>query len=200
MKFVIATHNTHKVKEFSRILAPMGIEIVTANLSEPEETGTTFMENAFLKAQAAFEETGLPAIADDSGICVDALGGGPGVYSARYGTPELDDAGRVQLLLKEMAQVKDGDRGAHFTSAIACILPNGDRIQAEGHCYGTIGFTPQGDGGFGYDPVFMQDGVSFGTLPSEEKDARSHRGQALRLFAQKLKDYFNRIEENNAHK
>lgn len=194
MKFVIATHNPHKVIEFSRILAPLGIEIVTAQLSEPEETGTTFAENARIKARAAFEETGLPAIADDSGICVDALGGAPGVYSARYGGDGLDDAGRVRLLLKELEHVPEENRGAHFTSAICCILPNGEAVTAQGHCYGTIGYAPQGAQGFGYDPVFLQGGISFGTLSDGEKDARSHRGKALHVFAEKLEDY---LKANN---
>lgn len=193
MKFVIATHNAHKVTEFSRILEPMGIEIMTAALSEPEETGATFAENARIKAQAAFAETGLPAIADDSGICVDALQGRPGVYSARYGGEGLDDKGRVQLLLKELEHVPAKNRGAHFTSAISCILPNGDCIAVQRHCYGSIGYVPEGANGFGYDPVFLQDESSFGMLSDAEKDARSHRGKALRAFAEELKRY---LEQN----
>jgi non-canonical purine NTP pyrophosphatase, rdgB/HAM1 family len=189
MKLIIATHNSHKITEFSRILEPLGVQICTAELSEAEETGTTFAENAFLKAQLACKETGLPAVADDSGICVDALNGQPGIYSARYGGEELNDKGRVRRLLKEMESVPKDKRGAHFTSAICCVFPNGDRIDAEGKCFGEIGYEPQGDGGFGYDPIFIQDGVSFGCLEAAEKDARSHRGFALKDFAAQLNVY-----------
>lgn len=192
MKLIIATHNNHKVLEFKRILEPLGIEVLTADISEPEETGADFSENAFIKAKSACTETGLPAVADDSGICVDALEGGPGIYSARYGGEGLDDKGRVQLMLKELEGVKD--RRAHFTSAICCVFPNGDRIDALGECHGEIGFEPRGDQGFGYDPVFIQDGLCFGEISGEEKDRRSHRGKALRLFADKITEY---IEEND---
>lgn len=191
MELVIATHNMHKVEEFQRILEPLSITIRTAELSEPEETGKTFMENARIKAEAACEETGLPAVADDSGICVDALNGAPGIYSARYGGDELDDKGRVRLLLSELEFVQKDKRSAHFSSAICCVFPNGDRVEAEGRCYGEIGYEPDGDNGFGYDPVFLQEGLSFGRLSGEEKDRRSHRGQALRLFAEKLEIYLN---------
>lgn len=149
MKFVIATHNPGKVVEFKRILEPMGIEVVMAELSEPEETGKTFGENAFIKARAACEETGLPAVADDSGLCVDF----------------------------------------HFVSAVCAVFPNGDRIDAEGKCYGVIAFESRGENGFGYDSIFEQEGRTFGEMSNEEKDARSHRGFAFQEFEQKLRQY-----------
>ncbi len=194
MKLVIATHNAHKVEEFSRILSPLGVEVITADMSEPVENGQTFAENALIKAESACKETGVPAIADDSGICVDALNGAPGIFSARYGGEDLDDKGRVQKLLEDMKKVPNDDRQAHFTSAICCVFPSGDRIEAEGKCFGLIGYEPIGECGFGYDPIFMQEGVSFGELSDEEKDKRSHRGKALREFAEKLKEYLENKE------
>lgn len=192
---MIATHNAHKVTEFQRILAPLGVEIVTADISEPEEDGESFAANARIKAQAACRETGLPAVADDSGLCVDALGGAPGIYSARYGGEGLDDQGRVDLLLKELADVPEVKRGAHFTSAICCVFPDGEELTAIGHCFGSIDVAARGENGFGYDPVFLQNGESFGELCGEEKDRRSHRGQALRQFAEILQDYLKRNPE-----
>lgn len=191
MKLLIATHNAHKIEEFKRILSPLGVEVITAELTEPVEDGKTFAENAYIKAQSACQETGLPAVADDSGICVDALDGAPGIYSARYGGEGLDDVGRLQLLLREMKEIPDEKRQANFTCAICCVFPNGDKIEAEGKCFGTLAHEPQGEGGFGYDPIFMQEGQSFGSLSAAEKDKRSHRGKALRDFAAKLTDYIN---------
>ena len=158
MKFVIATHNKGKVVEFKRMLEPMGIEVVTAELSEPEENGTTFGENAFIKADSACKETGLPAVADDSGLCVDYLDGAPGIYSARFAEP-----GKRRLtVLEKLKGVPEEQRGAHFVSAVCCVFPNGDRIDAEGKCYGTIAFESRGENGFGYDSIFVQDGRTFG--------------------------------------
>ena len=192
MKFVIATHNEHKVTEFKRMLEPMGIEVVTAELSEVEETGVTFAENAFLKAESACKETGLPAVADDSGLSVDALGGEPGVYSARY-APQGQK--RIKVL-KNLEGVPPERRGAHFTSAICCVFPNGDKIEAEGRCYGKIAQESRGDNGFGYDSIFMQeDGRTFGEISDAEKDAQSHRGLALREFVQKLDKYLNNLRK-----
>ena len=149
MKFVIATHNQHKLEEFERILTPLGIAIALRELSEVEETGETFAENAFLKADAAMKETGLPAVADDSGLMVDALGGAPGVYSARYagegGT--YDDV--IRKLLYEMRDVPEGERTARFVSSICCVFPSGEVLRAEGTCEGTIAFEKRGEGGFG---------------------------------------------------
>ena len=154
-----------------------------------EETGTTFAENAMLKAKAICTAANLPAIADDSGLCVDALNGGPGVYSARYGGEGLDDKGRYTLLLQNMRG--QTTRAAHFACAIACAFPNGDELTAEGRCDGTIAFAPMGEGGFGYDPVFFvpEKAKTFGQLTAEEKSAISHRGKALKAFSEKLATY-----------
>ena len=191
MKFVLASQNKHKLEEMQSILSAHGVEVaLESDLGlrvDVEETGETFAENAMLKARAVMEASGLPAIADDSGVCVDALNGGPGVYSARYGGPELDDAGRYRLLLENMRGA--GSRAAHFTSAIACVFPNGDAIEAEGICPGTIAFAPQGDGGFGYDPVFFlpQLRKTYAQLTAEEKAAVSHRGKALEAMKAELR-------------
>lgn len=185
MKFVIATHNPGKVVEFKRILEPMGIEVVMAELSEPAETGKTFGENAFIKARAACEETGLPAVADDSGLCVDFLDGAPGIYSARFAEP-----GKRRLtVLEKLKDVPVEKRGAHFVSAVCAVFPNGDRIDAEGKCYGAIAFESRGENGFGYDSIFEQEGRTFGEMSNEEKDTRSHRGFAFQEFEQKLRQY-----------
>ena len=197
MKFVLASQNKHKLAEMQSILSAQGVEVVMeSDLElhvEVEETGETFAENAMIKARAVMEASGLPAIADDSGVCVDALNGGPGVYSARYGGPELDDAGRYRLLLENMRGART--RAAHFTSCIACVFPNGDTLEAEGICPGTIAFAPQGDGGFGYDPVFFLPELrkTYAQLTPEEKAAVSHRGKALAVFEGKLRDY---LKEN----
>ena len=193
MKFVLATHNPGKLREMSDILSHLGIEVVSpADVGvtvEVEETGTTFAENAMLKAKAICAASGLPAIADDSGLCVDALNGGPGVYSARYGGEGLDDRGRYMLLLNSMRG--QTTRAAHFSCAIACAFPNGDTLTAEGRCDGAIAFAPLGEGGFGYDPVFLvpEKGKTFGQLTAEEKSQISHRGKALREFSTQLETY-----------
>ena len=193
-KFVLATHNPGKLKEMAAILSDLGIQVVSpADVGvtvDVEETGATFAENAMLKAKAICEASGLPAIADDSGLCVDALNGGPGVYSARYGGAELDDRGRYMLLLNAMRG--QTTRKAHFACAIACAFPSGDTLTAEGRCDGAIAFAPMGEGGFGYDPVFLvpEKGKTFGQLTAEEKSAISHRGRALADFAEKLATYF----------
>ena len=193
MKFVLATHNPGKLREMSDILSHLGVEVVSpADVGvtvEVEETGTTFAENAMLKAKAICAASGLPAIADDSGLCVDALNGGPGVYSARYGGEGLDARGRYMLLLNSMRG--QTTRAAHFSCAIACAFPNGDTLTAEGRCDGAIAFAPLGEGGFGYDPVFLvpEKGKTFGQLTAEEKSQISHRGKALREFSTQLETY-----------
>ena len=193
MKFVLATHNPKKLREMSDILSQLGIEVVSPGEVgihvDVEETGTTFAENAMLKAKAICAAAGLPAIADDSGLCVDALNGGPGVYSARYGGEGLDDKGRYTLLLNSLRG--QTTRAAHFACAIACAFPNGDTLTAEGRCDGTIAFAPMGEGGFGYDPVFFVPELkkTFGQLTAEEKSAISHRGKALADFSEKLATY-----------
>ena len=192
--FVIATHNQNKVKEFGRILTPMNISVTTAPLDEVEETGTTFAENAFLKADAACRQTGMPAVADDSGLMVDALGGAPGVYSARYAGENATDRDRIDKLLENLKDVPAEKRTGKFVSAICCVFPDGKRMEAQGECRGTIAFAPRGDGGFGYDPIFLINGKTFGELSPQEKDSVSHRGRALALFAEMLRN-----EKENDH-
>ncbi len=193
MKFVLATHNPHKIQEMSEILGKYGVEVISPKelgiTVDVEETGTTFAENAMLKAKAICQAADLPAIADDSGLCVDALNGGPGVYSARYGGEELDDKGRYMLLLQNMRG--QTTRAAHFACSIACAFPNGDTITAEGRCDGTIAFAPMGDDGFGYNPVFFvpEKAKTFAQMTLEERTEISHRGRALAAFAEKLETY-----------
>ena len=193
MRFVLATHNPGKLREMGEILKDFGIEVVSPRdlglTVDVEETGTTFAENAMLKAKAICKAANLPAIADDSGLCVDALNGAPGVYSARYGGEGLDDKGRYMLLLSSLRGAPT--RAAHFTCAVACAFPNGDTLTAEGRCDGSIAYAPLGEGGFGYDPVFLLPGTgkTFGQLSQEEKSAVSHRGRALKDFAGKLEAY-----------
>lgn len=192
-KFVLATHNPGKLREMAAILEKFGIEVVMPSdlgiAVDVEETGETFAENAMLKAKAVCAASGLPAIADDSGLCVDALNGGPGVYSARYGGEELDDQGRYRLLLSSMRGA--ATRNAHFTCAIACAFPDGRTLTAEGRCDGTIAFAPMGEHGFGYDPVFFlpERRKTFAQLTEEEKSAVSHRGKALSEFVGKLETF-----------
>ena len=196
MKFVLASHNKGKLKEMQSILGDLGVEVVLQSDMglhlEPEETGTTFTENAAIKAKAVMEAGGLPAIADDSGLCVDWLQGAPGVYSARYGGLD-DDKARYTLLLQNMRG--STDRAAHFHTSIVCAFPNGDVLTAEGDCFGAIAFAPMGENGFGYDPVFLVPELrkTFAQLTAEEKNAISHRGNALRAFAAELKKY---LEKN----
>ena len=193
MRFVLATHNPGKLREMADILSHLNIEVVSpADLGidvDVEETGTTFAENAMLKAKAICKAANLPAIADDSGLCVDALNGGPGVFSARYGGEELDDRGRYLLLLNSMRG--QTTRAAHFACAIACAFPNAKTITAEGRCDGSIAFAPMGEGGFGYDPVFFvpEFRKTFGQLSVEEKAEISHRGRALKIFVENLATY-----------
>lgn len=199
MKFVLATQNPKKLKEMRAILEDLGVEIVLESdlglKIEVEETGETFAENSLLKAKAVMEASGLPAIADDSGLCVDALNGAPGVYSARFGGEGLDDAGRYRLLLELLRG--QTDRRAHFHTTITCAFPNGDVLTADGEVQGTIAFAPMGEGGFGYDPVFFcpEKRKTFAQLAAEEKAAISHRGNALRAFREKLASYLAGEEE-----
>ena len=193
MKMVLASKNAHKLVEMKAILSQLGVDVVLESDVgvdvDVEETGTTFEENSLLKARAVMEASGLPAIADDSGLSVDALNGAPGVYSARYGGEGLDDKGRYTLLLNSMRG--QTTRAAHFACAIACAFPGGKTLTAEGRCDGAIAFAPLGEGGFGYDPVFLvpEKGKTFGQLTAEEKSEISHRGRALRDFSAKLETY-----------
>lgn len=189
MKLVVATHNRNKVQEFQRILQPLSIEVITADLPEVEENGTTFAENAYLKAISAFRATGKAAVADDSGLEVDALNGAPGIYSARYAGENATNEQRIAKLLDAMKEVPEEKRTARFVCAICCILPNGDIITARGECPGKIAFEVRGNGGFGYDPVFLVGEKTFAELSAEEKDKISHRGKALRVFAEELRKY-----------
>lgn len=192
MTFIIATNNAKKLLELSRILNPLGIRALSAkeagvSLGEVEETGETFEENARLKARAALDKTGMPALADDSGLMVDALNGEPGVYSARYGGEGATDAQKNEKLLKNMENVPKGKRTARFVSAICCLFPDGREIMVRGECEGSIAYAPRGEGGFGYDPVFLVGERSYAQLTPEEKDAVSHRGRALRKLSEELK-------------
>ena len=193
MKLVLASKNKKKLVEMNAILSQLGIEVCSEAEAgvdiDVEETGTTFEENSLLKAKAVMEASGMPAIADDSGLCVTCLNDAPGVYSARYGGEGLDDAGRYQLLLQTMRGQLD--RSARFVSVITCCFPNGHVITARGECPGTIAFAPMGEGGFGYDPVFFVPGLkkTFSQLTAEEKNAISHRGKALEIFKGKLEEY-----------
>ncbi len=192
-KFVLATHNPGKLREMAQILERLHVEVVMpTDLGinvDVEETGATFAENAMLKAKAVCAASGLPAIADDSGLCVDALNGGPGVYSARYGGEGLDDIGRYRLLLNSLRGATT--RAAHFACAVACAFPNGDALTAEGRCDGAIAFAPMGEGGFGYDPVFLVPEMrkTFAQMTAEEKSGISHRGRAMEKFVEKLETY-----------
>lgn len=194
-EFLIATHNMKKRDELYRILSPLGIDVKTADqlgieITDVDETGETFYENALLKAQSGCRESGMPCVADDSGLAVDYLVGAPGVYSARFAGEHGNDEKNNQKLLKLLTDVEVPERTARFVSVVCCVFPNGDIISARGECKGYIGFEPKGNGGFGYDPLFMVGDKSFAELTPEKKDALSHRGNALRLLSEKLKDYF----------
>lgn len=192
MKFVLASHNPGKLREMRAVLGELGVEVVLQSelgiAVDVEENGKTFAENARLKAAAVCQASGLPAIADDSGLCVDALNGGPGVYTARYGGEGLDDAGRYRLLLNNLKGAST--RAAHFETAISCVFPDGRELKAAGRCDGTIAYAPMGESGFGYDPVFFIPRLkkTFAQLDAAEKNAISHRGNALRQFAQVLRE------------
>ena len=189
---VLATRNQGKIREFRRILDAISngaINLVGleefAHTTEVEETGSTFKENALLQARSICAETGLPAIADDSGLCVDALDGAPGIYSARYAGVHGDDLGNNAKLLRELANVPEDKRSAHFTCAAALVLPYGREHVTEEIFEGSILFAPIGDQGFGYDPLFRPDGlaISSAQMSAEEKDLISHRGKSLRAIA-----------------
>lgn len=192
--FLIATHNAKKKNELLRILSPLGIDVKTdeelgLTLTEVDETGETFYENALLKAESGCKESGLPCVADDSGLMVDYLAGAPGVYSARFAGEHGNDKKNNEKLLKLLKDVPENERTARFVSVVCCVFPNGDVISARGECEGKIGYEEIGNGGFGYDPIFMVGDKSFGELSAEEKDKLSHRGKALLQLSEKLKDY-----------
>jgi len=192
VRLLVATGNKHKLEEFGRILKPLGITILSPSdidlAVDVEETGETFAENARQKAEAIFRLTGLPTVADDSGLCVDALGGRPGVYSARYRGEDTPYPEKMAALLEELKDVPDEKRTARFACAICCVVSEHRVIACEETCEGTVAHAPSGSGGFGYDPLFLVGRETFADLPPERKDAFSHRGKALRAFARLLED------------
>ena len=191
MDFILATNNMKKLAEMQRILSPLGINVVTAKmlgkqLEDVEEDGKTFEDNAKLKARAACKEMNMPAIADDSGLCVDYLDGAPGIFSARFAGEHGNDEKNNDLLLEKLDGVPLEKRTAHYVCAICCTFPDGREIVVRGECNGVIGFERDGHEGFGYDPLFVVDGKAFGRYTAEEKDKISHRGNALRLLTKEL--------------
>ena len=195
MKVVLASKNKHKLVEISKITEKLGIDLVLQSELgidiDVEENGTTFEENSFIKAEAVMKASGLPALADDSGIAVDALNGEPGIYSARYGFDEsLDDWGRLELLLKNTENVPDGQRQAKFVCVITLVTPKGQVVQARGEIHGELTREPRGENGFGYDPIFFYPplGKTTAELSPEEKNQVSHRANALKLFYDKMKE------------
>ena len=181
MKVVMATNNANKLREAREILAPLGIEVLSQQEAgadvEPDENGETFAENAMIKAKAVFDIVKMPVFADDSGLCVNALGGAPGVHSARY----AEKGQECRKLLDEMRNVPDAERGAYFECTVAYIDENGSGTMAAA-CHGKIGYEERGENGFGYDPVFLYNGRTLAEMSSEEKNEISHRGAALRLL------------------
>ncbi|MCL2195151.1 MAG: RdgB/HAM1 family non-canonical purine NTP pyrophosphatase [Oscillospiraceae bacterium] len=187
MDMVIATHNAKKRAELARILQPLGHNILDIALPDVDETGNTFVQNARLKAEAGCAASGFPCIADDSGLCVDALNGAPGVYSARYAGEHGNDAANNAKILAELHS--KNERSARFVCVICCVFPDGLELVAEGACEGSIGHELLGEGGFGYDPLFWPAealGLTMAQLGAKQKDSISHRGRALEKFASKL--------------
>ena len=194
MKIFIATKNHNKLKELERILIPMGFEVLSENdlekpLPEVEETGTTYEENALLKAHSGFKETELITVADDSGLSVDILDGAPGLYSARYSGTGATYASNNEKLLAALKDVPREKRTATFVSAIACVFPDGREFTVRGECKGYVAEECRGEGGFGYDPLFICEAGCYAEMTPEEKDRVSHRGNALRAFKEELKKY-----------
>ncbi len=190
-KIVVASGNKGKLREIAEIFR--GAEVVSMKeagfVGDIEENGATFEENALIKAKAVCQALGAPALADDSGLCVDALDGAPGVYSARYAGGHGDDAANNALLLKNLSGKAEGERTAYFESCVALCLPDGRSFTASGRTYGKILSVPEGENGFGYDPLFFSDelGKSFGIASAEEKNAVSHRAKALAALSEKIK-------------
>ncbi len=199
-QLILATNNQNKLREISQILAPFGISVRSQSEAgihlEVEETGTTFAENAELKARAIFERSGLPVLADDSGLQVDALGGAPGIYSHRYAGEDATDAQRCEKLLSDLEGVAEENRTARFVCAMCYIDGAGIAHHFLGTVEGAIGFAPEGENGFGYDPVFRYQNISFAALSAEEKNAVSHRANALK----QVQIYFAQEGENYADK
>lgn len=194
MQIFIATKNHNKLKELERILIPMGFEVLSENdlqkpLPEVEETGVTYEENALLKAHSGLKETGLITVADDSGLSVDILDGAPGLYSARYSGTGATYASNNEKLLAALKDVPREKRTATFVSAIACVFPDGREFTVRGECKGYVADECRGEGGFGYDPLFICEAGCYAEMTPEEKDRVSHRGNALRAFKEELKKY-----------
>lgn len=195
MKIFIATKNAKKLKELKRILEPMGFEVLCEkDLDKPFEDaiedGTTFEENAVIKAKSGLRQTGYISVADDSGICVDYLDGAPGIYSARYSGEHGNDKQNNDKLLRELENVPMEKRTAYYVAAIACVFPDGRQFTVRGECHGHIAFAEQeGPGGFGYDPLFISEIGPFSQVSDEQKDSVSHRGRALVKFKEKLTEY-----------
>ncbi len=194
MRFILASNNQGKLLEMRTILTGLNVEVYTLKELgldiEVEETGETFEENSYLKAFAVMQKTGLPAIADDSGLCVDALAGGPGIYSARYGGDSAPtDSQKNALILEAIKGQKN--RNAKFVSVITCCFPTGVALAVRGECHGLIDYAPQGGGGFGYDPIFLipEKKCTLAQMTMEEKNKISHRGNALRSFRDALADF-----------
>ncbi len=195
MKIFIATKNAKKLKELKRILEPMGFDVLCEKdldkpFSDAIEDGTTFEENALIKAKSGLRQTGFISVADDSGICVDYLDGAPGIFSARYSGEHGNDKQNNEKLLKELRNVPMEQRTAYYVAAIACVFPDGREFTVRGECYGHIAFSEQeGEGGFGYDPLFISEIGPFSQVTDSQKDAVSHRGRALIKFKEKLMEY-----------
>ncbi|MBQ5890228.1 MAG: RdgB/HAM1 family non-canonical purine NTP pyrophosphatase [Clostridia bacterium] len=192
MDFILATKNPKKLKEMQRILMPLGISVKCEAdfdfpFDEVEENGTTFEENALLKARSASLQSGLPAISDDSGLCVDAIDGEPGVYSARYSDEGTDEANNIKLLSK-LNDVEEDMRTARFVCSVCCYFSEDNYFFVNGKCEGKIARKAHGNGGFGYDPLFIVGDLSFAEMTAEQKDECSHRGEAMRLLYDKLKE------------
>lgn len=199
MIFLISTQNKNKKIEFERILSPLGIEIKTAadlgiELPDVEETGTTFEDNAVLKAEAGCSVSGYPTLADDSGLCVDALDGAPGIFSARYSGEDGehgDDKANNRKLLRELKDVPDEKRTAHYACAVAAVFPDGRKFVTSGTVEGKIGYEERGEGGFGYDPLFLLGDKTYAEVPAEVKDETSHRSRALHKMCEVLREELN---------
>lgn len=190
MKVILASNNKHKLEEIRKITAPLGYEVISQSEAgcnfDVEETGTTFEENAVLKAKAVYEKMKMPVISDDSGLEVDYLNGAPGVYSHRYAGENATDADRCSKLLSELSGVEKEKRTARFVCVICFIDENGTETVIRGTCEGYIGTEPRGENGFGYDPVFMYGDRSFAEISAEEKNSVSHRADALRKFSETI--------------
>jgi XTP/dITP diphosphohydrolase len=196
LKIVIASKNSGKVAEFQRILSSVGVSIATGiDFPDVEESGSTFEANALLKAHAVSNFTGLPALADDSGLSVDFLGGAPGIYSARWSGVHGDDGANIAKLLKDLTGVADANRGAKFVAVLALVKPGGEELLVRGELKGKIRTEAVGDNGFGYDPIFEPENFhrTLGEMSPSEKDAISHRASALALLTPKIRPFLTQL-------